>query len=126
MLVLDDATAAVDPGTEDLIRRGLRFVMHDCTTFVIAHRLSTAKAADKVVVMENGRITQMGTHEELLEQDGHYREIAAVQLYSDEEQEAADSPSHMRRLQSRKTYTTAAAMVAQSDAKQKAAEVETE
>jgi ATP-binding cassette, subfamily B, bacterial len=126
ILVLDDATAAVDPGTEDLIRRGMKFVMCDCTTFVIAHRLSTVQAADLVIVIENGEITQRGTHEQLLQQDGHYREIAAVQLYSDAEGEAAESPSHMRRIHSRKTYATAAADVAKSSANQKAAEVETE
>lgn len=126
ILVLDDATAAVDPETEDLIRRGLRFVMRDCTTFVIAHRLSTAKAADLVIVMEEGRITQVGTHDELLEQEGHYREIAAVQLFSDQEVQDADSPSHMRRIHSRKTYAAAAATVAQSAARQRAAEVDSE
>jgi ATP-binding cassette subfamily B protein len=111
ILVLDDATAAVDPETEDLIRRGLRHVLAGCTTLVIAHRLSTAKAADLVVVMENGQITQMGTHERLLMEDGHYREIAAVQLYGDEEAEQATSPSHMRRIHSRQTYAAAAQVV---------------
>ena len=81
MLILDDATAAVDPETEDLIRRGMKFVMRGRTTFVIAHRISTVKQADLVMVMEHGKITQTGTHEELMEQDGHYREIAAAQLY---------------------------------------------
>lgn len=108
VLVLDDATAAVDPETEDLIRRGLRHVLRGCTTFVIAHRLSTAKAADLVVVIEEGRITQMGTHEQLLKEDGHYREIAAVQLYSDAESEAERSPSHMKRIKSRQTFVAAA------------------
>lgn len=85
VLILDDATASVDPETEGLIRRGMRFVMHGRTTFVIAHRISTVKSADLVLVMEHGRITQMGTHVQLMEQDGHYREIAAAQLYGDEE-----------------------------------------
>ena len=60
MLILDDATASVDPETEDLIRRGMQLVMQGRTTFVIAHRISTVKQADLVIVMEKGRITQIG------------------------------------------------------------------
>jgi len=84
ILILDDATAAIDPETEDLIRRGLDHVLHDRTTLVIAHRISTVQRADLVVVLENGRVTQKGTHEELMRRDGHYRDIAAVQLYGDQ------------------------------------------
>jgi len=110
ILILDDATAAVDPETEDMIRRGMRAVMLDRTTFTIAHRISTVKRADLVLVLENGRITQMGTHAELMLQDGHYREIAAVQLYSDEDVPrtlAADKPSHMDRVQGDKILAQA-------------------
>jgi ATP-binding cassette, subfamily B, bacterial len=99
ILVLDDATAAVDPGTEDLIQRAMRFVMTDRTTFVIAHRVSTVKRADLVIVLENGRITQMGTHEELMRQPGHYRHIAEVQLLGGSSVRAdEDSPSHLKRM----------------------------
>ena len=80
ILVLDDALAAVDPETEHLISRALELVMVDRTVFIIAHRLSTVKAADMVIVLENGRITQAGTHRELMSQEGHYRHIAEVQL----------------------------------------------
>ncbi|HSV15449.1 MAG TPA: ABC transporter ATP-binding protein, partial [Tepidisphaeraceae bacterium] len=85
VLVLDDATAAVDPETEDLIRKGMKFAMYGRTTFVIAHRLSTVRAADMVIVLEQGRITQVGRHSELMSQSGHYRDIAVAQLYSDHE-----------------------------------------
>lgn len=83
ILILDDATAAIDSETEDLIRRGMDLVLAERTTFVIAHRVSTVKRADLVLVVEDGRITQMGTHDELMEEEGHYREIASVQLNGD-------------------------------------------
>jgi ATP-binding cassette subfamily B protein len=99
ILILDDATAAVDPETEDLIRRGMRFVMQGRTTFIIAHRVSTVKRADLVIVLEGGRVTQMGTHDQLMQQDGHYRDIAAVQLYGEESiPEEGEHPSWMHRL----------------------------
>ena len=108
ILVLDDATAAVDPETEDLIRRGMRLTLFGRTTFVIAHRISTVKQADMVIVLENGRITQMGTHDQLMNQDGHYREIAEVQLYGDEVKTGEESPSHMKRLRKEKSVEIAA------------------
>jgi ABC-type multidrug transport system fused ATPase/permease subunit len=102
VLILDDATAAVDPETEDLIRRGMRFVMFERTTFVIAHRISTVKQADLVIVMEHGQISQIGTHDELIARDGHYREIAEAQLFGDDTapRSLEDAPSHMTRVQS--------------------------
>lgn len=99
VLILDDATAAVDPETEDLIRRGMRLTLFGRTTFLIAHRISTVKSADLVLVLEHGQITQMGTHEQLMAQSGHYREIALAQLSGAEAPtEAADRPSHMDRV----------------------------
>ena len=76
VLILDDATSAVDATTEATIKAGLREAMAGRTTFVIAHRLSTLSLADEVVVMDGGRIVDRGTHEELLEGCGFYREIA--------------------------------------------------
>jgi ATP-binding cassette subfamily B protein len=102
VLVLDDATAAIDPETEDLIRRGMRAVMMDRTVFLIAHRISTVRRADVVIVLEEGRITQIGTHEQLMREDGHYRDIAAVQLYDGSDDvplTVAENPSHMKRVQ---------------------------
>ena len=99
ILVLDDATAAIDAETEDLIRRGMKFVMHGRTTFVIAHRVSTVKRADLVLVVEHGRIAQQGTHDQLMAEGGHYREVAAAQLQVDDDSAVdADAPSHMDRV----------------------------
>ena len=99
VLVLDDATAAIDPETEDLIRRGMDAVMADRTSFVIAHRISSVKRADLVLVIEDGRVTQSGTHAQLMAESGHYREIANVQLYGDDgPPEEPAAPSHMDRI----------------------------
>jgi ATP-binding cassette subfamily B protein len=76
ILILDDATSSVDATTEAAIKAGLREAMAGRTTFIIAHRLSTVSLADEVVVMDGGRIVDRGTHEELLEDCGFYREIA--------------------------------------------------
>ena len=75
VLVLDDATASVDATTEREIKRALREVMEGRTTLVIAHRLSTISLADRIVVMEGGRVTAHGTHEELMERSPLYAEI---------------------------------------------------
>jgi len=76
VLILDDATSSVDATTEAAIKEGLREAMTGRTTFIIAHRLSTVSLADEVVVMDAGTIVDRGTHEELLESCGFYREIA--------------------------------------------------
>jgi ATP-binding cassette subfamily B protein len=76
ILILDDATSSVDAQTEGEIKRGLREALHDRTTFIVAHRLSTISLADEVVVMDAGRLVDRGTHEELLERCSLYREIA--------------------------------------------------
>ena len=113
VLILDDATAAIDPETEDLIRRAMGFVMKGRTTFIIAHRISTVKRADLVVVLEHGQVAQLGTHDELMEQEGHYRDIAVAQLYGDDEEDAPpvkprpEHPSHMKRVQAKEVVATA-------------------
>jgi ABC-type multidrug transport system fused ATPase/permease subunit len=76
ILILDDATSSVDARTEAAIKAGLREAMAGRTTFIIAHRLSTVSLADQIVVIDGGRIVDQGSHAELLERCGFYREIA--------------------------------------------------
>jgi ATP-binding cassette subfamily B protein len=85
ILIMDDSTSSVDVETEYLIQQALAAVMKDRTTFVIAHRLSTVKNADKIVVLNSGRIVEQGTHEELLAREGPYRRIYETQLADQEE-----------------------------------------
>jgi ATP-binding cassette subfamily B multidrug efflux pump len=84
ILILDDSTSSVDTQTEQLIQQALDNLMVGRTTFVIAHRLSTVRRADLILVMNGGRIVERGTHSELLAQDGLYREIYELQLRDQE------------------------------------------
>ncbi|HLN65556.1 MAG TPA: ABC transporter ATP-binding protein [Symbiobacteriaceae bacterium] len=86
ILILDDATASVDMETEHEIQLGLQALMQGRTTFIIAHRLSSLKHADEILVMEEGRVRERGTHETLLEQGGIYRQIYDIQ-FMDRERE---------------------------------------
>ncbi|MCH7580457.1 MAG: ABC transporter ATP-binding protein, partial [Chloroflexi bacterium] len=85
ILILDDSTSSVDAETEHLIQQALSEVMKDRTTFVIAQRLKTLQTADQILVLERGRIVQRGTHEELIEEEGLYREIYDLELRDQEE-----------------------------------------
>ncbi|HEX6384897.1 MAG TPA: ABC transporter ATP-binding protein [Anaerolineae bacterium] len=75
IFILDEATASVDPFTETQIQEGLEIIMRNRTAIVIAHRLSTVKNADRIIVMRQGQIIEEGTHETLLAQGGHYAEL---------------------------------------------------
>ena len=88
ILMLDDATASVDTETEYRIYQTLKTYMQDCTTLVVAQRISTIRDADQILVMEEGRIVDRGTHEELLTREGFYSRIYDIQL-KDQERMAA-------------------------------------
>jgi len=75
IIILDEATANIDTHTEKLIQKAIENSTREKTTLVIAHRLSTIRNADKIIVMKNGKIVEMGTHNELLEKDGYYKSI---------------------------------------------------
>ena len=75
ILILDEATSALDTVSESKVQEAFARLLRDRTTFVVAHRLSTIKSADKIVVLAVGQVVQMGDHDELIDQDGLYREL---------------------------------------------------
>lgn len=94
ILVLDDATSAVDMETEHQIQAGFREVMQGRTTFIIAHRISSLRHADEIIVLDKGRVVQRGTHEQLLQQPGPYLDTFNIQY--------ADRPSQVQQTTDRR------------------------
>jgi subfamily B ATP-binding cassette protein MsbA len=84
VLILDEATSALDAESEQLVQKALANLMQNKTSIVIAHRLSTVRKADKIVVMEKGRIVETGTHKELLESGGKYKRLYELQFAEEE------------------------------------------
>ena len=93
ILILDEATSNLDSESERLIQRSLAELLQDRTAFVIAHRLSTIAGADKIVVLDDGRIVEVGTHEELLDHGGRYRDM--VHLQTDVRPDQSNIECHM-------------------------------
>ena len=85
LFIMDEATSSVDTLTEALIQHGMEVLMTGRTSFIIAHRLSTIKRANRIVVIENGHISEMGTHRELLKLKGHYYRLYTQQFKLEKE-----------------------------------------
>ncbi|MBE7551820.1 MAG: ABC transporter ATP-binding protein [Anaerolineales bacterium] len=90
IFIMDEATSSVDTLTEALIQQGMETLMKGCTSFIIAHRLSTIKKADRILVIENGRIAEMGSHAELIRARGHYYSLYTKQFRQETEQQRID------------------------------------
>ncbi len=75
VMILDEATSSIDTRTEAIVQRGMDALMYDRTTFVIAHRLSTVRNSNVIVVLDHGRIIERGTHDELLAKRGTYYQL---------------------------------------------------
>ncbi|MEL7225765.1 MAG: ABC transporter ATP-binding protein, partial [Cyanobacteria bacterium J06576_12] len=78
--ILDEATSALDPESEALVQEALERAMKNRTVFIIAHRLSTVRQANRILFLENGKILESGTHPELLRQNGRYAQFHTQQF----------------------------------------------
>jgi subfamily B ATP-binding cassette protein MsbA len=83
VLLLDEATSALDTESEKVVQNALKNLMKNRTSIVIAHRLSTIQEADQIIVLENGKIEEQGTHNELIRADGLYRKLIDMQTFNE-------------------------------------------
>jgi ABC-type multidrug transport system fused ATPase/permease subunit len=83
ILLLDEATSALDTETESIVVESLERISHECTTFIIAHRLSTVLRADRIYVIENGKIVEEGNHQTLLKNNGRYASLCQKQFFKE-------------------------------------------
>jgi ATP-binding cassette subfamily B protein len=93
LLLLDEATSALDAESERMVQAALEAAMADRTTLVIAHRLATVQKADRIIVMEQGRIIEEGNHQELMQRDGLYAKLARMQFHTEPSAPGADTES---------------------------------
>jgi ATP-binding cassette subfamily B multidrug efflux pump len=84
ILILDEATSSIDPETERLIQQAMKTLLKGRTSFIIAHRLSTVRAADRILVIDDGRIVEEGTHDQLVSTGGHYAQLYEAQFKKQE------------------------------------------
>lgn len=84
ILILDDCLSAVDTNTENIILNNLKRIMDQRTSIIISHRVSSAKLADRIVVLDDGKIIEQGTHQELINKNGSYKELYDKQLMAEE------------------------------------------
>jgi subfamily B ATP-binding cassette protein MsbA len=89
ILILDEATSSLDSESEIEVQKALEYLMQGRTTLVIAHRLSTIRKADRIIVISNGTISEVGTHEELLERGGEYKKLYLLQFKDDDGEKSA-------------------------------------
>ncbi len=96
ILILDEATSSIDPYTDLLIRKAMRVLLKDRTSIIIAHRLSTVRDADRILVIDEGRIVEEGSHEELMKKGGLYSHLYEMQFKEPEKMETLPAPTVRR------------------------------
>jgi ATP-binding cassette subfamily B protein len=92
IFVLDEATSSVDTQTEKAVQRAISKVLHNRTSFVVAHRLSTIREADRILVIDKGKVIEQGSHEELMKLKGHYHNLYTSQFIDDSNKDLFGTP----------------------------------
>lgn len=97
VMVFDDSLSAVDSQTDSMIRKALKAHMKDAAVILISHRITTLMSADQIMVLNHGKIEEMGSHQELIQRDGIYRQIYDIQMNQDDRQMSRDSGDSMQK-----------------------------